>query len=103
GLDSDLRWSEGAHPRSWIVTGDRAQAGAPELPHRRAAFAVDGEQLRAALAALGTAGPQVRLVERRTPVAALPYVIVDGEIEHAWFCAVAQRLGCFATAVHLRS
>jgi hypothetical protein len=105
GSDSDLRWSEGVEPRSWIVEASPAApvAADAEPPLRRAAFAgVRAEEVRAALADLGSPIGALRLLERHTPVAAIPFVLLDGDLELARFNALAQRLGTHAAAVDLR-
>jgi hypothetical protein len=103
GHEAQLRWGPADTPRSWIVRrGPVPPAAAPPLL-RRAFFAnVSGARVHAAIGALGSLAPaSLRVCERMTPTAEIPYVLVDGDFVHGWFSLLAQELQAFAVAVNL--
>lgn len=76
-----------------------APAAAPDamtLPalHRGVIASCELSRARAAATATGSAG--ARWVERSTPVAAIPYLIIDGDFDDDWLLALAERLGVAA-------
>ncbi|MEZ4392431.1 MAG: Imm51 family immunity protein [Polyangiales bacterium] len=78
-------------------TGEGRGLGASAL--RRAVIAgVEQAQVRAAAAELSEQ-PGLRWSPRRSPVADLPFVVVDGAYDDAWFAALARRLDAFAASI----
>ncbi len=81
-----------------------APAAAPDsmpLPalHRGVIASCELGRARAAAAATGSAG--ARWVERSTPVAAIPYLIIDGDFDDDWLLALAEQLGVAAVGFRL--
>ncbi|MFV8751489.1 hypothetical protein ACNOYE_13170 [Nannocystaceae bacterium ST9] len=97
----DLQRPTGPGARSWIL------ADAPAIAPRVSAPLVSAPLRRGLLGNCELAriqarvGAALRCVERTTPVAAFPWVLIEGEFTDAWFVELARGLGVFALAFEI--
>lgn len=110
GQESDLRWTDGVAVRTWLVEGPVTPVHDLRLEPRslrggrlrRAVFGRVGvAQVEAVLAQAVAVPAGLRMLERATAVMQTPLVLLDGEIDDAWFTALAWQLNAPAAAVDL--